>query len=99
MNLAVLTCLFSMETKEAALYSIHVILFSQTAGLCAALVTQTVPPFPPAMLFLMSGCGVLGALAGAWINKKADNRVVDKLFTVLLFVIIAISLYNIFRYL
>ncbi len=99
MNLAVLTCLFSMETKEAALYSIHVILFSQTAGLCAALVTQTVPPFPPAMLFLMSGCGVLGALAGARINKKADNRVVDKLFTVLLLVIIAISLYNIFRYL
>ena len=41
----------------------------------------------------------MGALAGAWINKKADNRAVDKLFTVLLFVIIAISLYNIFRYL
>lgn len=98
MNLAALTFLFSMETKEAALYSIHVILFSQTAGLCATLVTKTVPRFPAAMLFLMSGCGILGAFAGAWMNKKADNQTVDKCFAVLLFVIIAISLYNIFRY-
>ena len=46
----------------------------------------------------MSGCGVLGGLAGSRINRRIGNEEVDKLFRGLMGVIICISIYNVFRY-
>ncbi len=97
-NLVVLFCLFSMESKLAALNSIYVILFSQISALLLAVVKGDVPPFEPEMLVLMSGCGVLGGLAGSRINRRIGNEEMDKLFRGLMGVIICISIYNVFRY-
>ena len=97
-NLVVLFCLFSMESKLAALNSIYVILFSQISALLLAVVKGNVPPFEPELLVLMSGCGVLGGLAGSRINRRIGNEEVDKLFRGLMGVIICISIYNVFRY-
>ena len=52
----------------------------------------------PEMLVLMSGCGVLGGLAGSRINRRIGNEEMDKLFRGLMGVIICISIYNVFRY-
>ncbi len=97
-NLVVLFFLFSMETKQAALYSIYVIMFSQISSLLSTVFKNNVPPFEPQILILMIACGVLGGLAGSKINKKIENRTVDKLFMGLMAVIICINIYNIFRY-
>ena len=87
-----------MESKLAALNSIYVILFSQISALLLAVVKGNVPPFEPELLVLMSGCGVLGGLAGSRINRRIGNEEVDKLFRGLMGVIICISIYNVFRY-
>ena len=97
-NLVVLFFFFSMETKQAALYSIYVIMFSQISSLLSTVFKNNVPPFEPQILILMIACGVLGGLAGSKINKKIENRTVDKLFMGLMAVIICINIYNIFRY-
>lgn len=97
-NLVVLFYFFSMETKQAALNSIYVILFSQTASLLSTVLQGHVPPFEPGILLLMIGCGVLGGLEGSRINKKIRTETVDRLFMGLMGVIICISIYNIFRY-
>ncbi len=97
-NLIVLFCLFSMKTKEAALYSIFIILFSQAASLLYSILAGNVPHVSTDILVLMSGCGILGGLAGSAVSRKTDNRTVDQLFTGLMTVIIVISIYNIFRY-
>lgn len=44
-------------------------------------------------------CGILGAMAGRAINKKIDDAIVDKLFILLMGVIILINVYNTFKYL
>ena len=97
-NLVVLFYFFSMETKQAAMYSIYVIMFSQISSLLSTLLKGNTPPFEPQILILMIACGVLGGLAGSRINKKIENRTVDKLFMGLMGVIICINIYNIFRY-
>lgn len=97
-NLVVLFFFFSMETKQAAMYSIYVILFSQVSSLLSTIIKGNVPAFEPATLLLMIGCGILGGLVGSKINKKIDNKTVDKLFIGLMAVIICINIYNIFRY-
>ena len=42
--------------------------------------------------------GLLGGMAGRSINKKIDDRTVDKLFIGLMAVIILINIYNIYYY-
>ena len=98
-NLVVLFYFFSMDTKTAAANSLYIILFSQITSLLATLVTHTVPDFALHTLVLMVLGGIGGGMAGRKINKRLDDRAVDKLFTALMAVIIGISVYNTWRYL
>ena len=78
-NLVVLFYFFSMETKQAAMYSIYVIMFSQISSLLSTLLKGNTPPFEPQILILMIACGVLGdwqeagsirkLKTGRWINS------------------------------
>lgn len=97
-NLVVLFYFFSMTSKQAAMYSIYIIMFSQTASLVSAVVQRRVPDFAVPMLLVMMACGILGGLVGSRLNKKIDNRAVDHLFIGLMAVIIVINIYNIYRY-
>lgn len=97
-NLVVLFFFFSMQTKQAALYSIYVIMFSQISSILSTVIKGNVPEFEPATLLLMIACGILGGLAGSKINKRIDGKTVDKLFMGLMAVIICINIYNIYRY-
>lgn len=97
-NLVVLFYFFSMETKQAAMYSIYIIMFSQISSLLSTLVKRNVPQFEVPILILMIVCGILGGLAGSKVNKRINNRTVDRLFIGLMAVIIVINIFNIFRY-
>ena len=96
-NLVVLGYFFSMDTKTAAVNSLYIILFSQAASLLATLVTASVPEFRILALILMVAGGIGGGIAGRKLNKKMDNRAVDKLFICLMVLIVGICIYNAVR--
>ena len=98
LNMALLFFFFSMEAKEAAKNSIFIILFSQTASLVSALVRGNVPEFVWYQLALMAAGGVGGALAGAAVGRRMDNRAVERLLMGLMVVIIGINVYNTVSY-
>lgn len=98
-NLVVLHYFFGMETKKAASNSLYIILLSQITNLLVSLIGRTVPEFEPMALVLMICGGVGGGIIGRSINKKIDDRAVDKLFICLLFVIVLICIYNTVKYL
>ena len=96
-NLVVLGFFFSMDTKTAAANSLYIILFSQAASLLATLVTGSVPEFRVIALILMVAGGIGGGIVGRRLNKKMDNRAVDKLFIGLMVLIVLICVYNAIR--
>lgn len=96
-NLVVLGYCFSMDTKTAAANSLYIILFSQAANLLATLVTASVPEFGGIALALMVAGGIGGGIVGRTLNKKMDNRAVDKLFIGLMVLIVLICVYNALR--
>lgn len=98
LNVALLFFFFSMDAKTAAKNSIFIILFSQAASLLSALAQQTVPEFVWYHLALMAAGGVGGALLGASISKKIDNKAVERLLLALMLVIIGINIYNVVVY-
>ena len=92
-NLVVLGFCFSMDTKTAAANSLYIILFSQAASLIATLISG-LPEFRLVALVLMVAGGIGGGIVGRSLNKKMDNRAVDKLFIGLMVLIVAICVYN-----
>lgn len=95
-NLVVLRYLFSMETKSAAANSLYIILFSQIASLAVTILTQSVPVFHWGTLVVMIAGGIGGGIIGRAITKKICGRAVDKLFIILMIIIIGISIHNSF---
>lgn len=97
-NLAVLYFFFSMDSKTAALNSIYIILFSQTASFFTTLIQGKVPLFDPLVLAVMVAGGILGGFIGRAVSRKMSGAQVDKLFRWMLVLITAISCYNLYRY-
>lgn len=97
-NLVVLFYLFSMPTKVAAQNSLYIILLSQLSSLIISITSGTVPEFRVSVLLGMVVLGILGGMAGRKINKKISEKHVDKLFLILLVLIMLICLYNFRRY-
>ena len=95
-NLVVLGYFFSMDTKTAAANSLYIILFSQLASLIATLISG-VPELRILALILMVAGGIGGGIVGRKLNKKMDNRAVDKLFIGLMVLIVGICVYNAIR--
>ena len=95
-NLVVLGYFFSMDTKTAAANSLYIILFSQMASLIATLISG-VPEFRILALIMMVAGGIGGGIVGRKLNKKMDNRAVDKLFIGLMVLIVGICVYNAVR--
>lgn len=98
-NLVVLSYFFSMSTKVAAQNSLYIILISQISSLITTLLTKSVPEFHFLWLSVMAGGGILGGIIGRSLNRKMDEKAVNTLFTVFLFIIIAISVCNAIRFL
>lgn len=97
-NVAVLFFFFSMTAKEAAKNSLYIIIFSQISSIVTAITTKTVPDFTwPVLLSMMAG-GIFGALVGAAVSKRIDNKGVEKILKVLLLVIVGMNVYNIVKY-
>ena len=97
-NIMVLSYFFSLDTKSSAMASLFVIFFSQVFSLFTSLITNTVPSFDWKMLILMMVSAVIGSTMGRMFSKKMDNKDVDKLFMALMAVIIALSIYNCFKF-
>ena len=74
------------------------IFFSQVLSLVTTLVTRSVPEFEWSMLLLMMAFAVVGATLGRTFSRKMSFQAVDKLFMILMAVIIGLSIYNCIRY-
>lgn len=97
-NLVVLAYFFSMGTKEAALSSLYIIMFSQITSLVQTVATGTIPDVEITYFLGMVIGGILGGTLGSKVNKKIDEEGVNKLFIILMIVIIGINIYNAFKF-
>lgn len=97
-NLVVLAYFFSMSTKEAALSSLYIIMFSQITSFVQTCVTMTIPDVKISYLIAMVAGGILGGTFGAKVNKKISEDGVNKLFITLMGVIVLINIYNAWKF-
>jgi uncharacterized membrane protein YfcA len=97
-NIAILAYFFNMDSKTCSLNSIYIIFFSQTTSLLTTFITKTVPTYNSMDLIFMIIGGIAGGFIGSTISKRLSNKGVDKIFSVVLIVILMICTYNFFRF-
>ena len=91
-NIMFFLLFFSMSMKEATVYSVAVIFFSQLSKLVTYAVTATVPKFDYRILLIPAA--VIAGIIGAALNKKANNKIVTRVFSAVLGVFICLNIYN-----
>ena len=93
-NIMFFLLFFSMSMKEATVYSVAVIFFSQLSKLATYVVTATVPKFDYRILLIAAPAAVIAGIIGAALNKKANNKIVTRVFSAVLGVFICLNIYN-----
>ena len=94
LNILLYTYLFSLEMKDAAIYSIYTIFFSQLAKLIQTFVVNQFIPYDLTYVPFLCVFAILGGIAGTQLNIKATDQMIERLYKATLFLILILSSYN-----
>ena len=100
-NVAVLALFFSMNVKESAVYSVAIIFFSQLSKLVTMFVNSGVEAYShqwKTLLFILPAA-VIGGIIGSGFNRKFDDKLIRKVFTVAMILLVILNVYNGINYL
>jgi len=97
-NLIVLFYFFSMDMKEAAQSSLYIIMFSQIASMLNTIITGNLPKVSVLLVILMIIGGIAGGVLGRIMNKFLKAMAVQKLFILLMVIIVGLNIYNIGKF-
>lgn len=95
-NVAVIVLFFSITVKDAAVYSVAIIFFTQLSKLVTIFISNQFAPYGERLwlLLLIVPCAVLGGILGAKYNKKADGQKIRKVFSIAVSAIAIVNIYN-----
>ena len=94
MNMLALTAFYRMRHKDAALYSLFIIVFSQTAGILTALLGGSTLP-NGSLIVTACAAGILGGILGRSLSRRMSNAAVRTLYNGALIFILVLCVANI----
>jgi len=98
-NIVIICIIFSSCVKDAAVYSIFVIFFSQLASVISTAISPGLGAYDLKVLLFMIPAAVIGGFAGAHLNRKFSKHFSEIVFNTLMVSILALNVYNIVVYL
>lgn len=93
-NVAFLVLFFSMTMKDAAVYSVGTIFFSQLSRLITTFASGSIPTVKPETLIVAIACAVIGGILGAKANKKGNEKAIKIVFTIFVAGVAIVNFYN-----
>ena len=97
-NVSLLILMFGMSLKEATIYSICTILFSQLTKVITVGVSTHFIGIDLKMLMYIIPAAVLGGIIGAFLSKHLKTAQVRKVYQVVVLLVIALNMYNGIRF-
>jgi len=94
LNVALLMLLFSVPIKEATVYSIITILFSQLSKVVTIQLSTGFSQFDLSMLWYIIPAGISGGFMGAYLSKKISSDKVAKIYRIVIIGVLIVNLYN-----
>lgn len=97
-NVTVLTIVFGFTAKTAVICSLSSVFVSQISKISSIIINNGISSFAIKLLPFVVIAGLVGAIIGRWINKKASDKTVEKLFIAVQTIVIVMCTVNIIRY-
>lgn len=95
MNVALLMLLFSYSMKDATVYSIVTIFFSQLSKIGTMLIGGSLFTYDLSIVPFICVAAVIGGFVGTTLNQKLSDQAIEKFYIFLLVVLMVISGYNV----
>ena len=95
-NVAVLTLFFSLNVKEAAVYSVAIIFFSQLSKLVTLFASTGIEPYAhqwKTLIFILPAA-ILGGIIGSKFNRRFDDKLIRKVFSAVMILLVVLNIYN-----
>lgn len=99
LNMLVLSLLFSMNVRDAAINSIFIIFFSQLASLITVFFTTGFAEYDLSMLVYMIAGGIIGGLIGTSLSQRLRLASIDRLYAITILGLAILNIFNMIRYL
>lgn len=93
-NVAVLTVLFSFAMRDAAVYSVAIVLFSQLSNLVTLFINTGFKGYDLKYLAVIIPFAILGGFFGAKLNRKCSEKTIKTVFSVTVSLIVILTVYN-----
>ena len=94
LNVTLLMILFSFQMRDAIIYSVATIFFSQLAKLWSVFISNKLFEYDLFIVPFICIAAILGGFIGTLINQKLDNAKIEKVYVFLIGILIIISGYN-----
>lgn len=97
-NVALTMILFSFSLREAAVYSVGIIFFSQFTKMITIAFSPVKPDVNLVVAVVVIISSILGGFMGTWINRHASCRVLNQIYNILLLALVGVTLFNTLNY-
>lgn len=99
LNVSLLVIFFNYTMKEASIYSIATVFFSQLTKIGSIVITQQYMQFDLSLVPWLIIVGVVGGYYGTKINQRISNAAIGKVYNVFMLGMSALTIFNIVRFL
>lgn len=93
-NVAFIVLLFSIPLKQATVYSLCIIFFSQFSKLLSIAFTTGVDKYDVTMLCYIIPAAILGGMLGAWMSHRFSVKGVTRMFRIVVWAVLLLNIYN-----
>ncbi|MDQ0222595.1 sulfite exporter TauE/SafE family protein [Streptococcus moroccensis] len=93
-NVSLLMLLFSLPIKQATVYSIATIFFSQATKLISIAMTTGFSHYDLTLLYYIVPAAIFGGLIGAQLSRLLNPKKVSLIFQLVIILVLVINIYN-----
>lgn len=98
LNVSLLVIFFNYSMKQASVYSIATVFFSQITKVFTIIASQQYTQFDLSLIPWLILVGVVGGYYGTKINQRITNESIGKVYNIFMLGMCAITIYNILRF-
>lgn len=98
LNVSLLIICFGYSMKEAAIYSIATVFFSQISKILSIIFTGSLLHFDLNLVPFLIIIAIIGGYIGTWLNQKLSNKKLETIYYFVMLALCILTMINIFRF-
>lgn len=97
LNVSLLVIFFGYTMKQASVYSVATVFFSQITKILTILIGHQYEKFDLSLVPWLILVGIIGGYYGTWINQRMSNAIIGKIYNIFMLSMCVLIMFNIIK--